>query len=52
MSRGTTDSKLKKDSKKSDRRTEIRLTGRKQPRRNLEKSVLDRGNSKFKGPKT
>ena len=52
LSRGTTDSKLKKDSKKSDRRTEIRLTGRKQPRRNLEKSVLDRGNSKFKGPKT
>ena len=52
LSRGTTYSKLKKDSKKSDKRTEIRLTRRKQPSGNLEKSVPNRGNSKFKGPKT
>ena len=51
LSRGTTDSKSK-DSKKSDRTTKIRLTGRKQPCGNLEKSVPDRGNSKLKGPKT
>lgn len=50
LSRGTTDSKSK-DSKKSDRRTKIRLTGRKQPCGNLEKTVPDRGNSKLKGPK-